>query len=251
MAQHWTIKQVAKKAGTTSRTLRHYDQIDLLKPSAISENGYRLYDASALVRLQRILALRDLGMSLPQIRSVLNRQQTEIEALIDLEHHLRQEASRLERQISTVQRTLTALRKGESPMSENMFDGFEHERYKEEVEERWGKDAYARSDAWWNSKTDEEKLAWQQKLESLNHDWQAAHSAGESASGETAQELARRHVEWLRDLPTEMLPEDFHEYVLGLADMYVNDPRFAANYGGEEPATLVRDALKAYAEKHL
>lgn len=246
MTMHWTIKDVAQTAGTTSRTLRHYDQIGLLKPSAIGENGYRLYDASALVRLQRILALRDLGLGLPQIKSILEQDLTEIEALTNLEQQLVQESRRLERQISTVQRTIHAIRKGESPMSTDMFDGFRHEQYKEEVEERWGKDAYARSDAWWNNKSDEEKLAWQQKLESLNRDWQAAHSAGESPGGDVAQALAERHIAWLRDLPNEMLPGDFRAYVLGLAEMYVSDPRFAANYGGELGATFVRDALRVY-----
>ena len=36
-------------------------------------------------------------------------------------------------------------------MAEQMFDGFDHTQYKDEVEERWGKDAYAKSDAWWRS----------------------------------------------------------------------------------------------------
>ena len=56
----WTIQEVARKAGTTSRTLRHYDQIGLLSPSHIGHNGYRYYDATAVVRLQRILLLREL-----------------------------------------------------------------------------------------------------------------------------------------------------------------------------------------------
>lgn len=251
MTTHWTIRQVAKSAGTTSRTLRHYDQIGLLKPAAIGENGYRLYDASALIRLQRILALRDLGLSLPQIRSLLDRDLSELEALTNLEQVLMQESMRLDRQISTVQRTIVAIRKGELPMTTDMFDGFRHEEYKDEVEERWGKDAYARSDAWWTSTPDEEKLAWQKKLESLNTDWQLAQASGEPPEGKIAQQLAARHIDWLADLPNGMLPEDFKGYVLGLGEMYVNDPRFAANYGGEAGATFVRDALKVYVGNNL
>lgn len=250
MTTHWTIKEVAKRAGTTSRTLRHYHQVGLLKPSAVAENGYRLYDAAALIRLQRILAMRDLGLSLPQIRSVLDRDLSEVEALTDLERQLTQESVRLEHQIASVQRTINAIRQGESPMSTNMFDGFRHEEYKDEVEERWGKEAYARSDAWWKGKSEDEKRAWQQKLDSLNRDWQAAHASGRSPESEVAQELAARHIEWLRDLPSEMLPDDFRGYVLGLGEMYVSDPRFAANYGGEEGAAFVRDALKVYVENN-
>ena len=57
----WSIQEIAKIAGTTSRTLRHYDDIGLLKPTRTGHNGYRYYDAAALVQLQRILLLRQLG----------------------------------------------------------------------------------------------------------------------------------------------------------------------------------------------
>ncbi len=67
----WSIQEIARLAGTTSRTLRHYDDIGLLPPSRIAANGYRHYDAAALVRLQRILLLRELGLGLPQIGEVL------------------------------------------------------------------------------------------------------------------------------------------------------------------------------------
>ena len=60
----WSIQDIARLAGTTSRTLRHYDDIGLLQPSRIGANGYRYYDRDALVRLQRILLLRDLGLGL-------------------------------------------------------------------------------------------------------------------------------------------------------------------------------------------
>jgi DNA-binding transcriptional MerR regulator len=67
----WSIQQTARIAGTTSRTLRHYDDIGLLKPSRIAQNGYRHYDQEALVQLQRILLLRELGLGLPVIAEVL------------------------------------------------------------------------------------------------------------------------------------------------------------------------------------
>jgi DNA-binding transcriptional MerR regulator len=64
-ARDWSIQDVARMAGTTSRTLRHYDDIGLLKPSRVGSNGYRHYDAAALLQLQRILLLRGLGLGLP------------------------------------------------------------------------------------------------------------------------------------------------------------------------------------------
>ena len=71
MDADWSIQEIARLAGTTSRTLRHYDDIGLLPPTRIAHNGYRHYDAPALVRLQRILLLRELGLGLPQIAEVL------------------------------------------------------------------------------------------------------------------------------------------------------------------------------------
>ena len=157
----WSIQEIAKLAGTTSRTLRHYDDIGLLPPSRIGGNGYRYYDDDALVRLQRIMLLRDLGLGLPAIADVLDREASAEHALRGHLEWLRREQDRLARQIASVERTIGALEGGERLMAEQMFDGFDHTQYKEEVEERWGKDAYAKSDAWWRSMSAEEKAAWQ------------------------------------------------------------------------------------------
>lgn len=253
MAEQWTIQEVAKAAGTTSRTLRHYDAIGLPSPPAIAANGYRLYDQSALIRLQRILALRDLGLSLPTIRSVLDRDIGEPDALAELEQQLVAESVRLERQIASVRRTLAALTKGESPMTHDMFDGFDTTQYKEEVESRWGKKAWNDSNAWWNAQGKGGQASFMETVADLNRDWQQALAAGTSPESDTAQALAARHVTWLRGIPGTPAtnPETFAEYVRNLGEMYVHDPRFAANYGGEGGAALVRDALMIYTDRIL
>jgi DNA-binding transcriptional MerR regulator len=250
----WSIQQIAKLAGTTSRTLRHYDDIGLLTPSSIGSNGYRYYDSTALVRLQRILLLRDLGLGLPQIADVLSRSTSEESALEGHLAWLRQEQDRLARQIGSVESTIEALRGGEGLMAENMFDGFDHTQYKDEVEERWGKDAYARSDSWWRSMSADEKAAWKERTASLGREWTAAAEAGIAPDSAEAQDLARRHVEWLTGIPgtpAEAPGGDIKGYVTGLGEMYVADPRFGANYGGTEGAELVRDALRVYADANL
>ena len=250
----WSIQQIAKVAGTTSRTLRHYDDIGLLAPSSIGANGYRYYDQASLVRLQRILMLRELGLGLPQVHEVLARETSEESALESHLAWLRQEQDRLGRQVASVESTIRALRGGEGLMAEDMFDGFDHTQYKDEVEQRWGKDAYATSDAWWRAMPADEKREWKSKVETLGRDWQAAARSGVAADGPEARELAARHVEWLKSIPGT--PAADHSgstkaYVLGLADMYVDDPRFAANYGGAEGAGFVRAALRSFVEKSL
>ncbi len=258
MTEEWSIQQIAKLAGTTSRTLRHYDDVVLLAPSRIGGNGYRYYDERALVRLQRILLLRDLGLGLPQIKDLLANDTAEVPALEAHLAWLREEQSRLARQIASVESTIDALRGGEPLMAENMFDGFDHTQYKQEVEERWGKKAYADSDRWWRSMSADEKAAWMQKVSDLGRDWIAAAERGVAPESDEAQALAERHVEWLTGIPGTPAARpggDVKAYVIGLGEMYVADPRFGANYatsaGGSAGAEFVRDALRVYAEANL
>jgi DNA-binding transcriptional MerR regulator len=268
----WTIQEIARLAGTTSRTLRHYGDIGLLPPSRIGRNGYRHYDRSALVRLQRILLLRELGLGLTQIGEVLGQGARSADAAAGgteesaaeasaLQTHLallREEQDRLARQIASVEQTIDALRGGEEIMAENMFDGFDHTRHREEVESRWGEKAYADGDRWWRSMSDAERADWQQRVSDLGRDWIAAAESGVDPASDQAQALARRHVEWLTGIPgtpASASSGDVKAYVLGLGEMYVADPRFGANYatseGGTHGAEFVRDALRVYADAHL
>jgi len=110
----WSIQDIARMAGTTSRTLRHYDDVGLVKPSRIGGNGYRYYDADALVRLQRVLLLRELGLGIPAIGEVLAGQSDDTLALRTHLEWLAQEKERIGRQIASVERTITELEGGET-----------------------------------------------------------------------------------------------------------------------------------------
>jgi DNA-binding transcriptional MerR regulator len=250
----WSIQDIARLAGTTSRTLRHYDDIGLLAPSRIGGNGYRYYDRASLVRLQRILLLRDVGLGLPAIADVLQNQTDAGPALRTHLAWLRDERARLARQIASVESTIKAMEGGEQIMAEDMLDGFDHTQYKDEVEERWGKEAYAKSDAWWRSKSPAEKKEWQELQKRLADDWIAASTSGASPDSEEAQALAQRHFDWLASIPGtpgSNANGPTRGYLTGLGEMYVADPRFGANYGGDAGAAFVRDALRVYADRNL
>ena len=267
----WSVQQIAKLAGTTGRTLRHYDDIGLLRPSRTGNNGYRYYGQESLVRLQRILLLRDLGLGLPAIADVLANEADAERALGRHLAWLLQEQDRLGRQVASVRHTIEALQTGGTIMAEEMFDGFDHTQYREEIEQRWGKDAYATSDVWWRGMGAGEKAAWTEQSRQLGADWTAAAASGVTADSAQAQDLARRHVEWLKGIPGTPAASpaaagtnagrerscgnaarpDIKGYVTGLGEMYVADPRFAANYGGADGAAFVRDALRIYAETEL
>ena len=252
----WSIQEIARLASTTSRTLRHYGDVGLLPPSRIGSNGYRYYDEAALVRLQRILLLRALGLGLPGIREVLDQETDAARALGAHLAWLRGERDRLDRQIGSVEDTITTLNRKEQLMAENMFDGFDHTEHKAEVERRWGAAAWASGDAWWRGMSAAEKAAWQERQTRLVADWRAAASDGLDPAGPEAQALAQRQFDWLRAIPGTPGggpggAGPSKEYLTGLGEMYVADERFAANYGGPAGAAFVRAAIQAYADRNL
>ncbi|MBO0609460.1 MerR family transcriptional regulator [Myceligenerans salitolerans] len=250
----WSIQEIARIAGTTSRTLRHYEQVGLLEPAGRAPGGARRYDQDALVRLQRILLLRDLGMGLADIGDALRSEPDVARALAAHREQLRAERDLVERRLASLDRTIDALEKGESIMAEDMFDGFDHTQHKEEVERRWGKEAYAQSDAWWRGLGPEGQKAWKAELTALTQKWIDGASAGLDPAGDEAQAIAAQHADWLAGIPGTPghgTQAPTKEYLVGLAEMYVADDRFAANYGGGEGATFVRDALTVYADRNL
>ncbi|WP_069162015.1 MerR family transcriptional regulator [Nocardia altamirensis] len=249
--QEWSIQDLAKAAGTTSRTLRHYGQLGLLTPSRIGANGYRYYDQNSLVRLQRILLLRELGLGLPVIADVLAGEQDPAAALRTHLELLRQEQDRIRRQIESVHSTLHKTERGEQLMAAEVFDGFDHTQYKDEVIERWGKDAYESGDKWWNSMSDADKQAFMQTHLDIAADYGKAHAAGLAPDNAQVQAVVQRHRDWLGVgwQNRAVVKEAF----IGLGEMYAADPRFAANYDvhGAGTAEFVRDAMKVYAEAAL
>ncbi|MEU8883966.1 MerR family transcriptional regulator [Streptomyces hydrogenans] len=244
----WSIQEIARKAGTTSRTLRHYGELGLLEPSRIGANGYRYYDQAALVRLQRILLLRELGLSLPAIAEVLEGQRDTSAALRTHLALLQQERERIGRQIEAVRTTLHKTERGEQLMAEEVFDGFDHTTYEAEVTERWGREAYERGDRWWRSLGEAERKEFMETQAGIARDFGAAAAAGLAADSDEVQALARRQYDWL-----SVTTSPTKEYLIGLGQMYVDDPRFTKNYDrhGEGTAVLVRDALTVWAERNL
>ncbi|VVJ23360.1 Transcriptional regulator [Amycolatopsis camponoti] len=240
----WSIQDIVRSAGTTSRTLRHYGAVGLLEPSRVGSNGYRYYDEQALVRLQRILLLRELGLGLPAIAEVLDGQRDRVAALETHLELLEQEQRRIGRQIDSVRTTLRKLKGGERLMAEEVFDGFDHTRYEKEVTERWGASAYRTSDEWWRSLSAEEKKAHQLEQRDIAAAFGSAHAAGLTADSDEVQAITRRLHAWLKPAVSSVSAG----YFAGLGRLYVDDPRYGFEGAGAE---FVRDAMKIYAERNL
>lgn len=204
--------------------------------------------------MQRILLLRELGLALPVIVDVLAGHAHHAEALLTHLHWLQREKERLDRQIGAVETTIKKLESKEPLMAEEMFDGFDHTQHKAEVEERWGKDAYAVTDTFFRSQSTQEKGDWKRRADELAAAWIEGAASGVTPDSDAAQTTAQRHFDWLRGIPGTPgggAGGPTKEYFTGLAQMYVADPRFAANYGGQEGAEFVRDAMTVYAERNL
>lgn len=247
----WSTHQVVEATGMTSRTLRHYDQIGLLTPTRTGSGGLRYYNQLALVRLQRILLLRDLGMPLAEIADILDGDITDIEALKEQRDRLLAEKHRIDIQVRSVQATIAALQEGQAIMPKKMFEGFDHAQYDAEVRERWGDAAADRSNDWWSGLGAEGQQQFRQQVEELNSAWDRVIESGVAPDSETAQELAAGHVEWLG---SAMTPGTLSgNMIKGITQMYVDDERFAANYNRVSPAgpQFVRDAIHHWADEHL
>ena len=240
--------------GTTSRTLRHYDDVGLLRPSRTGSTGYRYYDAPALVRLQRILLLRELGLGLSAIAEALDSEQDEVSALGAHLAWLRSEQERVARQVAAVQTTITALERGTTPMAHDMFDGFDHTQYTGEVQERWGAETSGRSTRWWRSLSPADKEEFLQTQQDIGRDFGEARAAGLAPESDEVQAIARRQLRWLT-VSTEATTGApmTKEYFVGLAHMYVDDARFTATYDRNWTGTaiLVRDAMIVLADAEL
>lgn len=244
--REWSIQELARAANTTSRTLRHYQDRDLLRPSRVGANGMRYYDGSALPTLLRILVLRELGMGLEAIRRVLADGLDPATALRWHVADLEDQRDRLTRQIASVRRTVQRLEGGEELMAEQTFDGFDHTRYREEVEHRWGKETYQRSDRWWRGLSEADRAAYRAESKAIAAAYGELAAAGATPDSAEAAQVVQRHVAWLQGPMTGRVTRD---YVTKLGEMYVADPRFGANYPGY--VEFVRDAMRAYAGTQL
>ncbi|MFC7457102.1 MerR family transcriptional regulator [Brachybacterium sp. GCM10030267] len=249
--QEWSMQDVVRRSGTTSRTLRHYQQVGLLTPSRTGHGGQRFYDRDGLLRLQRILVLRELGLSLAEIGRVLEKQLDVADALREHVRQLERERERLAQAVASVRATLSMIETGGGLMAEKMFEGFDHTQYKDEVEERWGAQAYADSEAWWRSLDEAGKQAFQAELTDLIAAYDDAARRGVAVDSEEVRALTRRLYDWISAGWGGKAPDA--EAFMGLGEMYVADPRFAKTFTleGRELAPYVRDAMAVHAAEEL
>lgn len=222
-----TVGEVAKLAYVSVRTLHHYDDIGLLEPARRTDAGYRLYGPVELARLHEVLLFRELGLSLDVIADLLDQPAADrARALLTHRRALEQRRRRTDAVLRALDRAIEALEQGEAMSEQQLFDGFEdfdHARYDEEAEARWGgTDAYRESQRRRASYDKRDWAAMKLEADEIMQRFAELLWAGTDAAGETATALAeehRRHIDrWFYPCPPAM-----HA---GLADMYESDARF-------------------------
>lgn len=244
------IAQVARLTGVTSRTLRHYGDIGLLTPAWTGHDGRRHYGQPELLRLQHILVLRELGASLDSIDRIVKAQDPATVTALLRDHlaGLTAERDRYARLAATVTRTIDSLEKGTAMTTDQMFEGFAHQRYEPEARERWGDEVVDRANASWQGLSEDDKRRQFEADREIVEALGAAIRVGLTADSAEVQKVVARHHAWVSVIWTP----DAEAYV-GLTQMYVDDERFRAHYDEIAPgaAALLRDAARVYSAEHL
>ncbi|WP_052868706.1 MerR family transcriptional regulator [Streptomyces niger] len=250
----WSIADVARMSGVTSRTLRHYDEIGLLPPAWIGSNGHRYYEEAELLRLQQILLLRELDLGLREIQAVLDSQVDQLAALREHHRRLLAERDRLETLARTVGRTIAELEegKGNSDMAkidrpENLFEGFEPGRHEAEARERWPKQ-WEQSQRAIAGMTAEEMEQWQREVTAQMIRMAELMVAGTPVADPAAQAEVDAHYQGVCRFWTPCAAA-----YKGLGQTYVDDPEFRTNFDriADGLATYQRDAMAVYADARL
>lgn len=237
-----TVKQVSKQTGVSVRTLHHYDAIGLLKPTQVTAAGYRLYDDTALQRLQVILLFRELQFPLWEIREILDSPGFDPMAALDQQIHL------LELQRQHLDNLITHARKiqqtGVIQMDFTPYDRSKLDEYTAQAKAKWGKtEAYQEF---------EEKTAGQtaQQMDSTGEQlMDIFREFGTLRHLPAADAQVQALVAKLQRFITDHYYNCTNQILQGLGQMYIAGDEMTENInraGGEGTAQFAHDAIEIY-----
>jgi DNA-binding transcriptional MerR regulator len=250
----YTVKELAKLAGVSARTLHHYDAIGLLRPECRTQAGYRLYGTKELRRLQQILFFKELDFALPAIGEMLDSPGfDEAHALARHRDLLRMRRDRLDRLLGTVEQTLKALKGNETMNDREYFENFDMTQ----IEEHKAK--YA-------AEVDEKYPGWRERDKTKRYgrkEWAEVTRAGQRIQEDLAKLMDEGRapgdpaVQAVIDRHFHYIDSSFYDCSLeiyeGLSDLYVQDSRFTGNINKTRPglASFQSRAMKVYCKnKH-
>lgn len=247
----YTVQKLGEMAGVSTRTLRYYDEIGILKPARINSSGYRIYGQSQVDKLQQILFYRELDVSLESIRDIMTAPFFDSEnALREHREKLLEKREQLDILIANVDKTL-AHKEGRIIMAnKEKFEGFKQKmlddnekKYGEEIRAKYGDKQVDKSNSKLKNMTEEQYAKVEKLAVHVMTTLSEAFATGDPA-GELAQKAANLHHQWLCYYWNSYTKEAH----AGLAQMYVDDERFTAYYDKKQPGTaaFLRDAILIY-----
>lgn len=247
----YTVQKLARMAGISTRTLRYYDEIGILKPARINSSGYRIYGQSEVDQLQQILFYRELGLALDRIKEIITDPSFNgAKALREHREQLLDRRKQLDLLIANVEKTIASTEGRITMSDQEKFEGFKKQmieenekKYGQEIREKYGEDAVNKSNQKVMNMTPEQHAEVTRLAEEVTAVLAEAFAQGDPAS-DLAQKAADLHRQWL----TFYWSDYSKEAHANLAQMYVDDERFKSYYDAKQPGTaeFLRDAIHIY-----
>lgn len=252
----YTINKIAKIAGITLKTLRHYDKLGLLVPSGRSEAGYRQYSEIDVEKLQQILFYRELNFPLLKIKEIMGSPDFNKKQALKMQIDFLEERAKRYRQLSLLAKKTLKDMEGERKMKdEELFEGFNYEKimedqkkYEKEVKDKWGnsaayKESKGKTDRY--GKEDWERI--QMETEALLKELISCYRENEPIGGLRMMEVC----DGFRSHMTKNFYECSLEMFSCLGNMYVTDERFTEYYDKHEKglAAYYNEAIQNYCIK--
>ena len=240
-----TVNEVSKLSGVSIRTLQYYDTIGLLKPTQHTESGYRLYDDTALERLQQILLFKELEFPLKEIKEIMDAPnfdknkalEQQIELLLLKKEHLEN--------LIVFAKRIKML--GVKHMDFTAFNQKKMEEYSERAKEQWGQTpAYQEFEEKTKDMTDAQKNDTMLNFTFIFSEF------GKLKEQDAASEAVQLQVKKLQDFITEHYYNCTKEILASLGKMYTCNDEFTENidnYGGKGTAEFAAKAIEIYCQQ--
>lgn len=247
----YNISKLSKISGVSTRMLRYYDEIGLLKPARVNSNSYRIYGQNEIDKLQQILFYKELGISLNDILDILSN--PEFNKRKTLKSHLnslKEKKYQLNLLINNVEKTLQSM-EGTIIMSDKeKFEGFKkdlikqnEDQYGSEIREKYGDDEIDKSNAKMMNMSEEEYTNFKNITKELNNTLREAALLGNPIS-DLAMKTCKLHEDFIK-MTWSKYSKEAH---LGLCEMYIYDERFTSYYDKicKGSAKFLLEAMKIY-----
>ena len=237
-----TVKEVSRLTGVSVRTLHHYDALGLLKPTQVTEAGYRLYDDAALGRLQTILLFRELQFPLKEIKAMLSS--PDFDPMAALEDQIRLLELRREHLSQLIEHARNIQKTGVMNMNFKAYDTKKLDAYAAEAKQRWG-----HTDAWKESQEKTSGKSKDQLAGEADGLMDIFRRLGEYRTGDPAAPEAQSLIRELQQYICDHYYNCTNQILMGLGQMYAAGDEMNENIdhaGGEGTGDFARRAIEIY-----